>query len=244
MFHTIFLTGLGLLALTGSAQAQDSSSQLNPNNPPALADYRMNYRDMVELANDKKLPHRIFYTPSSGPDAKWFDAVKKGDLNSVQQMLAQGQNIEARDEAALGQTALGWAAFIGYDDLVHYLVSRGANLFAGDRADVKNVLKSAALGGDVAVFKYLHEQLGNKVDLNDTKSDQQGETLLMIAASNNRIHIVKYLLTQQVNLNVVSRTLDQDALTYACERDYQDVAALLIEAGAVNHHTGKGNCID
>lgn len=244
MFPTILLAGLGLLALAGNAQAQDRSSQLNPNNPPALADYRMDYRDMVELANDRKLPQRIFYTPSSGPDAKWFDAIKKGDLTSVKQMLAQGQNIEARDDAALGQTALGWAAFIGYDDLVHYLVSQGANLFAGDRADVRNVLKSAALGGDVAVFRYLHEQLGSKIDLNDTKSDRQGETLLMTAASNNRIHIVKYLLSQQVNLNVVSRALDQDALTYACERGYQDVAAMLIEAGAVNHHTGKGNCVD
>ncbi len=242
MFYKLFLALV--LAAGTTAYAEDSSTPLNPNNPPALADYRMNYRDMVEIANDKRLPHRIFYAPSSGPDATWFDAVKKGDLASVKRMREQGQNLEAKDEAALGQTALGWAAFIGYEDLVRYLVSQGADLFATDRGDVQNVLKSATLGQNVAVFKFLHEQLKDKVDLNDTKTDQQGETLLMIAASNDRVQIVKYLLSQHVELNIVSRPLGQDALTSACSRGNLDVAALLIEAGAINHHTGKANCVD
>jgi uncharacterized protein len=244
MRNKLFLIATTLLALAGSVYGQDNNDQANPNNPPALADYRMNYRDMRTIANERLLPQRIFYTPSSGPDAKWFDAVKKGDLASVRQMLEHGQNIEARDDAMLGQTALGWAAFIGYEDLVRYLVSHGANLFATDRDDVSNVLKSAALGNNAAVLSYLHGLLRNKIDLNDTRTDQQGESLLMAAVANNRISNVKYLLSQHVDVNLVSRKHDRDALIYACDLGYQDIAALLIEAGAVNHRTGKGNCVD
>ena len=79
---------------------------------------------MVDIASPKKLGHRVLYAKASaGPDAAWFDAVKRGDTAGVQRMLAAGQSIEAKDEASLGQTALDWASFIGYEDLFDLLVT-------------------------------------------------------------------------------------------------------------------------
>lgn len=214
---------------------------VNPNNPPALADYRLDYSEMRDIAGDKKLLHRVFYVPSIGPDAAWFDAVKKGNLDAVKKMHKKGQNLEVKDTGSLGQTALGWAAFIGYEDIVHYLVESGADLNATDSADVWNALKSAGLGKNVEIFKYLQSKLKD-VDLNDRSHDKEDESFLMIAASNNRIELVKYLLTQGVQVNPVSKVIDQSALTYACSRGNQEVAEILIKAGAINHKTKKPKC--
>ncbi|WP_392566265.1 hypothetical protein RHO15_01280 [Utexia brackfieldae] len=50
---------------------------LNPDNPKNYQDFRMDYAEMIEIANPNRLSHRIFYNALSvGPDAKWFDAVK------------------------------------------------------------------------------------------------------------------------------------------------------------------------
>ena len=78
------------------------------------------------MANPRRLSHRIFYRESSkSPNAKWFDAVKEGNLAEIKRMVEAGQDIEVQDTASLKQTALGWAAFIGYLDVVQYLVDKG-----------------------------------------------------------------------------------------------------------------------
>lgn len=205
---------------------------------------------MVETANPKRLSHRIFYDrPSTGPNREWFDAVKQGNLEKVKQMVTNGQNIEVKDTGALGQTALGWAAFIGDQDMVDYLLSQHADIHATDRVDVSNVLKSAVLGNNVNIVKQMYGLLKDEVDVNDQSKDNEGETLLMVAASNNRIETVKYLISLGANVNLVttiknkfSRAYDKDALIYACERNFTEMQSLLIANGAINHRTGRPAC--
>lgn len=211
--------------------------------------FRLSVSEMNELANPSRLSWRIFYDkPSSGADAAWFDAVKKGDLSKVKAMLAAGQDIEAKDEASLGQTALGWAAFIGYEDMVDFLISSGASLFATDRGDVYNVLKSAVLGKNVKIVKKIYGNL-SPYNLNDQSVESDGETLLMVAASNDRREIVEFLLSRGADINLVTTTQDkslgaynQSALSYACTRGLKDMQTLLIKHGAINHRTGKASC--
>ena len=206
-----------------------------------LKEFRFSYDKMYDIASPKKLPHRIFYTkPSVGPNAAWFDAVKKGDLKTVKRMVEEGQNIDVKDEAALGQTALGWAAFIGYQDMVEYLVGKGADLYATDRADVYNVFKSAVLGKNIKTVKYLYPLLKDNISVDE--QEQDGETLVMVAASNNRIDIVKFLLKLGADVNVVSEQKNASALSFACEGGYKDMVKLLIKAGAINHKTKKSSC--
>lgn len=211
------------------------------------SDYRFSYEEMQDIANKDKLSWRIFYNGSKGSDAKWFDAVKKGNLTEVKQMVENGQNIEAKDTASLGQTALGWATFIGYEDMVKYLVSKGANLYATDKGDVYNVFKSAVLGKNVQIVKYLYsipalkEKISANGDSNINTQEDDGETLVMIASSNNRIETVEYLISLGADINIVSEQRKYNALSVACSRGYIEMQQLLIKNGAVNL-SGKASC--
>lgn len=206
-----------------------------------LSEFRLSYDEMYKIANPNLLKHRIFYQePSQGPGAVWFDAVKRGNLEDIKKMVAAGQNIEAKDTASLGQTALGWAAFIGYMDIVEYLVEQGADIRATDKADVYNTLKSSVLGNNVEVVKYLYNLLKDESDWDAVESD--GETLFMVAAVDGRLETVKFILQFNPDLNVIAPKFNVSPLSGACDRGFDDVAQLLIEKGAINHKTGKSSC--
>lgn len=212
-----------------------------------LSKFRFSLEEMQDIASASKLKWRIFYDkPSVGKDAQWFDAVKQGNLQKVKQMAENGQNLEAKDEANLGQTALGWAAFIGYEDMVDYLIKQGADIFATDRGDVYNSLKSAVLGKNVNIVRKIHAKIeevtGKKVDFNDQSVEDDAETLLIVAASNNRIDTAKYLLAQGANVNLVAKPKDQSALSFACDNKHTQMVELLISHGAINHRNGKASC--
>lgn len=223
---------------------------LNVYNPEGYKQYRLSYEEMQEIANNNRLKHRVFYEkPSEGPNAAWFDAVKQGDFETVKMMVEKGQNIEVKDEASFGQTALGWAAFIGYEDIVDYLLDQGADVMATDRADVPNALKSAGLGRNVSIFKKLYERLKDKVDINDRTVDTQGETILFVAAVNNRVEIAAFLLSIGADPNLATTeqnknhpVYNQNPLSIACAQGLVDMSALLIKYGAINLHTGKASC--
>ncbi|MEG0184298.1 MAG: ankyrin repeat domain-containing protein [Stenotrophomonas sp.] len=222
-------------------------SSLPASSAPAvdLTAFRYSLEQMQTISNPALLGHRNFYSaPSVGPDAAWFDAIKQGNLPRVQAMVEGGQNLEVKDEASLGQTALGWAAFIGYEDIVRYLVGQGADIRATDRADVYNALKSAVMGGNVRVVEYLHGLLKNETDWNARESDQ--ETRFMVAAVDGRLDVVKYILRFNPDLDIVAVNaqpkIDASPLSGACEGGFTEVANLLIARGAINHKTGRSSC--
>lgn len=231
----ISLFSLFMLLFISGSNIQAQTSKVD------LSKFRLSYNEMYEIANPNLLKHRIFYEePSQGPDALWFDAVKRGNLEDIKKMLAAGQNIEAKDTASLGQTALGWAAFIGYMDIVEYLVEQGADIRATDKADVYNTLKSAVLGNNVEVVKYLYNLLKDESDWDALESD--GETLFMVAAVDGRLETVKFILQFNPNLNVVAPQFNVSPLSGACDRGFKEVAQLLINNGAINHKTGRSSC--
>ncbi|WP_392563026.1 ankyrin repeat domain-containing protein [Orbus sturtevantii] len=111
-----------------------------------------------------------------------------------------------------------------------------------DRADVTNVLKSAWLGKNVVVFDKIYNKLKDKVDLNNQTNDTQGETILIVAASNNRVDIVEYLLEKGADTSLVTTetdknhpAYDQDAFSFACRNGSADVIKVLQQNGVVNH---------
>ncbi len=248
----ILLTGCSNMSTDSSTGSNNTKAEAVQVAPTPQTSFRFSAAKNFDIANKDKLSYRMFYNePSKGADAKWFDAVKRGDLATVKYMVANGQALEAKDTGNLEQTALGWAAFIGYEDIVDYLISQGASIYATDKGDVYNVMKSAALGNNTNVVKKIHGLLNAKapVDLNDQTQESDGETLIMVAASNNRIETVKYLLAQGSNPNLVATTKDkkmgsynQGAYSYACSRDLVDMQKLLAANGAVNHRTGKASC--
>ncbi|WFF38289.1 ankyrin repeat domain-containing protein [Moraxella nasibovis] len=246
----LFVLSLLALAVTGCTNTQTDnqpaakSAAVTTTAPAPQADFRFSHEENVDIANPNKLSWRVFYDkPSTGPDAAWFDAVKKGDLATVKYMVENGQNLEAKDVGSLEQTALGWAAFIGYEDMVDYLIEQGASLHATDKGDVYNVMKSAVLGKNTNIVKKVHTLLNAEkpVDLNDQTVEDDRETLLIVAASNNRLETTQYLIDQGANVNLVS-TKDHSAMSFACANGHSEMVALLAKHGAVNHRTGKANC--
>ena len=250
---------IGAMLLTGCSSITPNTTadktvvtQVILTAPMPQVGYRFNAAENFDIVNKDKLSYRNFYAkPSTGADAKWFDAVKKGDLPTVKYMVSKGQNLEVKDTGNLDQTALGWAAFIGYEDMVDYLINQGASLQATDKGDVYNVLKSAALGKNTAVVKKVYNLLeaSEGVDLNDQTRESDGETLIMVSASNNRIETVKYLLAKGANPNLVATTqnkelgsFNQGAYSYACTRGLVEMQQLLKANGAINHRTGKASC--
>jgi len=249
MKKRIILTTALLAVGVFNVKAQDTGKKAD------ISKFRYSYAKMQEIANPKLLSHRIFYeTKSVGPNAAWFDAIKQGNLEQVKQIIESAGDqhqkkliIEARDEASLGQTALGWAAFIGYLDIIKYLVSQGADIRATDKADVYNSVKSAVMGGNAEVVKYLHG-LMNKGEINWDAEEKDHETLFLVAAVDGRLDVVKYILEDKpdVNINAVAKNdqpkIDASPLSGACERGFKDVADFLITKGAINHKTGKSSC--
>lgn len=241
-----------LTASNTDNNTDDKKVSVSMTAPTPQVGYRFSAAENFDIVNKDKLSYRNFYAqPSKGKDAKWFDAVKKGDLATIKYMVANGQNLEVKDTGNLDQTALGWAAFIGYEDIVNYLIAEGASLQATDKGDVYNVLKSAALGKNTNVVKIVYNLLdaSEGVDLNDQTRESDGETLIMVSASNNRLETVKYLLAKGANPNLVATTddkskgsYDQGAYSYACSRGLVEMQQLLAANGAINHRTGKASC--
>ena len=59
-------------------------------------------------------------------DAAWEDAIKRGDVRIVLDLLGRGTDVDARDR--FGQTALMLAAHAGHREVVETLIAHRANL--------------------------------------------------------------------------------------------------------------------
>jgi ankyrin repeat protein len=59
-------------------------------------------------------------------DATWQDAIKRGDVRTILDLLGRGADVDARDRH--GQTALMLAAHAGHREVVEALIDHHANL--------------------------------------------------------------------------------------------------------------------
>lgn len=59
-------------------------------------------------------------------DANWKDAIMRGDVQDLQDLLNRGTDVDARDQ--YGQTALMLAASAGHRELVEALIAHRASL--------------------------------------------------------------------------------------------------------------------
>jgi len=59
-------------------------------------------------------------------DAAWEDAIKRGDVRIVRDLLERGVDVDARDR--YGQTALMLAAHAGHREVIEALIAHRANL--------------------------------------------------------------------------------------------------------------------
>lgn len=150
-------------------------------------------------------------------DHRLFEAVLAGDMSSVQRLLADGVDVNSRQQG--GGTPLILAAGEGRLDLTCCLVEHGADVDA--QYDAGNTaLIEASANGHLDVVKYLVEK-GADVHIREAEC----ESPLEWAAGHGHLDVVTFLIEQGAKINT--------ALTGACEWGQAvGVAKYLIAQGA------------
>lgn len=118
-------------------------------------------------------------------------AAKSGDVERVQHLLAQGHDINVRDENEA--TPLHWAVYAGHEAVARLLIARGADVYANETQLC--LLPPARKAGDSVEQSPVAE---------DTSTN--GVTPLHWAASGGHVALAKLLLTGGVNVN--AETID------------------------------------
>jgi ankyrin repeat protein len=160
----------------------------------------------------------------------WIEAVKVNDTATMQSLVEQGANLEARDD--IGRTALMLTTMTGARRAVQTLLRKGVQVNAQDNAG-KSALAWAALSDQPELARLLLERgadvnqkqkdgqtplmlaamrehtsllnalLAGGADVQAT--DGQGRTSLMMAAANGRADAVKILLAHGAKANAINR---------------------------------------
>jgi ankyrin repeat protein len=155
-------------------------------------------------------------------------AAATGDSLTVQELLAQGADIEARD--ANGRSALLLATHHNEVDVARTLIDAGANVNAMD-----NIIDSPFLyAGAEGRLEILRMTLLRGADL--ASVNRYGGTALIPAAHHGHIETVRELLDTEIDIDHVNN-LGWTALLEAIilgdgGPTYIEIVRLLIEAGA------------
>lgn len=120
-------------------------------------------------------------------------ATENGDITTVQAMLDNGADVNARDED--GATALILAACTGRDEVLEILLDNGADVNAQEK-DGNTALMMAAFFGDVSTLQLLLDT-GADIDI----KAKDGATALTLAESEGHEDIVEILIRQESIVN-------------------------------------------
>ena len=166
--------------------------------------------------------------------AKLIQAVKDGDLQTVQDLLTSGVEGNAKDYD--GKTALGWAAYKGHTEIVKLLLEKGADVNAKTNKGI-TALMLAAEQNHMEITKIL---LAKDTDIN-AKTTDNGQTALMTAATKSgHTAIVGLLLENGAEINIKNNK-GATALLVAAYTGDTEIVDILLEKGAdVNTSTENG----
>ena len=166
---------------------------------------------------------------SHGVAGPLHDAVKRGDLVQVKLLIAQGEDVNNRDDV-LG-SPLHQAAILGDGDMARLLVSKGADVNV-DHSILGTPLNVAALEGNETVASVL---ITNGADVDARLI--VGTTPLHAAASGGHMDVIELLVANGANVNARSRNTrtligDHAPIHSAGLNGHFDVVALLRALGA------------
>jgi ankyrin repeat protein len=152
------------------------------------------------------------------------DAVRQGDIVSIESVIERDADLEAQDDAKL--TPLILAALAGRVDVLNVLIENGANPHGRDG----NGLTGLHAGAHVGEIKVVRLFLGYGLDA----SDQQNSfsiSPLHAAAERGFVEIAASLINHGANLDLTSGT-GHTALFMAALNTHPDMIRLLKANGA------------
>jgi ankyrin repeat protein len=167
-----------------------------------------------------------------------------GHLGVVQVLVehSEGQGLESTGH--LGQTALHLAATWGHENVVKFLLSKGANANARDICGMTPLIR-ACLEGRLGAARVLAHHMGVQ-GLQDR--DQDGGTALHSAAREQHEEVIRFLLLSGADPSIrddQGRTPEADAMASyedegedgVTDEERQDRAARCVAVFEVSRHT-------
>lgn len=157
------------------------------------------------------------------------NAINENNLDKVKEIISNGTDVNLRvQETCIGVgpnfyvTPLQLASLRGHDEIVKYLLGKGANV------DLKDSDGNPVLVGinKISILKLL---LNAGAKVNDTNSF--GETPLMLAASFGYKDAVEILLLHGAEVNAKGKD-GSTALLYSSKKGYTTITETLIHFGA------------
>ena len=167
----------------------------------------------------------LLCVPLSSMAAQIHEASKDGDLTRVQALMEKDRTLlNARDEN--GRTPLLLACGAGKEDVVVFLLARGADVrLSDDRGNTP--LHAASALGDATVMKELMDK-----GADPGAKNLQGQAPLNLAASNGREKAVLLLIEKKADLENRDAWGRTPLITAARERGGVAEVAALLDANA------------
>ena len=201
--------GVAVVAMVGAAQAEDGFTAIHMDNQKMGSAVSAYWRS--QAVNGAGSLH---------------DAARSGDVDLVNELVADGADINERD--ATGETPLLAAALAGQTAIVELLLSAEADpTVRNDRGMLP--LHAAAFAGDLSAVTVLLEN-----DLSTTLNDHEnkfGVTPLIVAAEEDHGEVVTLLTAKGADLEIAKRH-GYTALTRASYKANEDIITLLMKSGA------------
>ncbi|MFQ5935584.1 MAG: ankyrin repeat domain-containing protein [Acidiferrobacterales bacterium] len=151
-----------------------------------------------------------------------FDAAERGCVKLVEQFLAAGAAITARDR--FGNTALLRAARAGENTMVDLLLEKGFDVHHRNLAGSTALLRAVTMNRRRTATILL--AAGAEVDAANNRSI----TPLIAAAYNGNERIVRMLLQAKASADLRDAT-GKGAIVYAAGKGFSNIVAMLLDAG-------------
>ncbi len=154
----------------------------------------------------------------------FFESVRNGDLNKVNEFLLSGIAPDTTDEGGL--TALHEASRLGYTEIVQLLVGKGANVNL--RMEQVGFTPLLLAIENIKIVRFLIE---NGADVN-AKDDILGITPLQYAVASGNKEITELLLASGADVNSKEKAFDTTSLHSAVTEGHTEIVELLLANGA------------
>ena len=161
-------------------------------------------------------------------------AAREGQIHHLRRLLDGDEqvNAETNDYSGKGQTPLMLAARFNGEEVIEFLIERGASLEMGDYQH-RTSFHYAAEGGKVRNVLRLIER---GVDVLQT--DESGYSALHLAASNGHTNVVRLLIEHGADVNEVARSSDNSGCTplmLAAEKGHLRTVQVLLQNEAYSN---------
>ncbi|MFJ8260999.1 ankyrin repeat domain-containing protein [Rummeliibacillus sp. NPDC094406] len=163
----------------------------------------------LEFLLEKRLPLDI------------YEASATGELSRVKELVELNPSL-VLEFANDGFTALGLASYLGYKNIVEYLIENGADI----NSTAKNSMKVMPLHSAVATKKVDIAELLLKNGAQVNAKQDSGWTPLHEAAMNGQLEMLQLLIRYGAD-NTLKKDDGETALDVALRQNHKDVAELL-----------------